>query len=78
MLLSKSKNLEDEKNYRPITSLNTSYKMITRLIAKYLKEHRMENEIWDEGQLGVVEGVLGMVDQLIIDRCIMEKVKQYD
>ena len=52
--------------------------MVTRLIAKYLREHRMENEIWDEGQLGVVEGVLGMVDQLIIDRCIMEKVKQYD
>ena len=37
----------------------------------------MENEIWDEGQLGAVEGVLGTVDQLIIDRCIMEVVKQY-
>ena len=37
----------------------------------------MENEIWDEGQLGAVEGVLGTVDQLIIDRCIMEEVKQY-
>ena len=37
----------------------------------------MENEIWDEGQLGAVEGVLGTVDQLIIDRCIMEKLKQY-
>ena len=37
----------------------------------------MENEIWDEGQLGAVEGVLGTGDQLIIDRCIMEEVKQY-
>ena len=37
----------------------------------------MENEIWDEGQLGAVEGVLGTMDQLIIDRCIMEEVKQY-
>ena len=37
----------------------------------------MENEIWDEGQLGGVEGVLGSVDQLIVDRCIMEDVKQY-
>ena len=35
------------------------------------------NEIWDEGQLGAVEGVLGTVDQLIIDRCIMEEVKQH-
>ena len=37
----------------------------------------MVNEIWNEGQLGAVKGVLGTVDQLIIDRCIMEEVKQY-
>ena len=38
----------------------------------------MENKIWDEGQLGAVEGVLGTVDQLIIiDRCIMDEVKQH-
>ena len=41
------------------------------------REDTMENEIWDEGQLGAVEGVLGTVDQLITDRCIMEEVKQY-
>ena len=35
------------------------------------------NTIWDEGQLGAVEGVLGTVGQLIINRCIMEEVKQY-
>ena len=34
----------------------------------------MENDIWDKGQLRVVEGVLGTVDQLIIDRCISEEV----
>ena len=42
-----------------------------------MKEHALVNEIWDEGQLGAVEGVLGTVDQLIIDRCIMEEVKQH-
>ena len=77
VLLPKTKNLEDEKDYRPITCLNTSYKIRTAVIAKYMREHTMENEIWDEGQLGSVEGVLGTVDQLIIDRCIMEEVKQY-
>ena len=40
-------------------------------------EHTLVNKIWDEGQLGAKEGVLGTVDQLIIDRCIMEEVKQY-
>ena len=48
---------------------------MTGVVAKYLREHMIENEIWDEGQLGAVEGVLGTVDQLIIDRCIMDEVK---
>ena len=76
VLLPNTKNLSDEKNYRPITCLNTSYKILTGLVAKYMREHALVSEIWDEGQLGAVEGVLGMVDQLIIDRRIMEKVKQ--
>ena len=74
-LLPKTKNLSDEKNYRPITCLNTSHKILTGLVAKYMREHTVVNEIWDEEKLGVVEGVLGIVDQLIIDRCIMDEVK---
>ena len=77
VLLPKTKNLSDEKNYHPITCLNTSYKTLTGLVAKYMREHALVNEIWDEGQLGAVEGVLGMVDQLIIDRCIIEDIKQH-
>ena len=50
---------------------------MTGVVAKYMREHMIENEIWDEGQLGAVEGVLGTVDQLIIDRCIMDEVKHY-
>ena len=54
-----------------------SYKIIIGVVAKDMRKHTMENDIWDEGQLGAVEGVMGMVNQLIIDRCIMEEVKQY-
>ena len=67
MLLLKIKNLEDETNYHPITCLNATYKIIIGVVAKYMREHTMENEIWHEGHLGAVEGLLGMVDQLIID-----------
>ena len=67
VLLPNPKTLEDEKNYRPITCLNTSYKVMTGVLAKYMKEHTMENKIWDESQLEAVEGVLGVVDQVIID-----------
>ena len=37
----------------------------------------MDNKICAEGQLGAVEGVFGMVDQLIIDRCIMDEINQH-
>ena len=50
---------------------------MTGLVANYMREHPAVNEIWDEGQLGAAEGVLGTVDQLIINRCIMEEVKQH-
>ena len=42
------------------------------LIAKHMGEHTIVNKILYKEQLGSVEGVLGTVDQLIIDRCIME------
>ena len=77
VLLPKTKNLGDEKNYHPITCLNTSYKILTGLVAKHMREQAAINEIWDEGQLGAVKGVLGTVDQLIIDRCIVGEVKQH-
>ena len=40
-----------------------------------MKNQAIENNIWEEGQLRAAEGVLGTVDQLIIDKCIMEEVK---
>ena len=77
VLLPKTKNLSDEKNYRPITWLNTSYKILTGLVVKYMRERITVKEIWDEEQMGAVEGVLGTVDQLINSKCIMEEVKQH-
>ena len=65
--LPKIKDLIAEKNYCPKTCFNTSYNLLTGLAGKYMREHAMENYILDEGQLGAVDGVLGTVDQLIID-----------
>ena len=57
VILPKTRNLEDEKNFLPITCLNASYKIMTRVVAKNMRKHTMKNEIWDEGQLGAVEGI---------------------
>ena len=37
----------------------------------------MENRIWDEDKLGVVESIFGIIDQLIIDPCVMDEMKHY-
>ena len=57
--------------------LNTSYKLLTGLVVKYMRKHTIENNILDEWQLGAVVGVLGIVDQLIVDKSIMKEVKTY-
>ena len=37
-----------------------------------MRKHTIENNILDEWQLGAVVGVLGIVDQLIVDKSIMK------
>ena len=77
VMLPKTDVLSNVKERRPITCLNTSYKIYTGIIGKYMREHACNNGIWYEGQLGGVEDVLGTVDQLIIDNCIMEEVRKH-
>ena len=72
-----TKDLVEEKIYRQITCLNTSYKLLADIVGKYIREHAMKINIWDEGQLGAVVGVLTTIDQLIIDKSKMEEVKIY-
>ena len=71
----KSKDLSDDKNYRPITCLNISHKLLTGLVGKFLRNHTVENKIWDESQLGAAVGASGTVDQLILDRCVMKEIQ---
>ena len=75
VLLPKTEDLSSERNYRPITCLNTCYKIFTGMIGKYMKEHAERNNIWDRCQLGTCSGVLGTVDQLLIDAAIMDEVR---
>ena len=42
-----------------------------------MKEHAEKNEIWDRNQMGTFQNVLGTVDQLLIDNCMMEEVRIY-
>ena len=41
-----------------------------------MKDHADRNEIWDKSQLGRCSGVLGTIDQLLIDSAIMDEVRK--
>ena len=45
------------------------------MIGNYMKEHMERNNIWNRGHMGTCSGVLGTVNQLIIDNAIMDEVK---
>ena len=75
VLLPKTEYLSNEGNYRPINCLNTRYKIFTGMIGNYMKDHAERNNICDRSQLGTCSGVLGTVDQLIIDNAIMDEVR---
>ena len=76
VLLPKTEDVSNEKNYRPITCLNTVYKIFTGMIGSYMKNHADRNNIWDKSQLGTCSGILGTVDQLVIDNAIMDEVRE--
>ena len=45
------------------------------MIVNYMKKYADRNNIWDRSQLGTWSGVLGTVDQLIIDNVIIDEVR---
>jgi len=77
VLIPKAIDLSSEKDYRPITCLNTSYKIFTGVLGKYMKQHAVLNNVWDRNQMGTCSDVLGTVDQLLIDNCILEEVREH-
>ena len=76
VLVPRTVDLSLQEEYRPITCLNISYKIrFTGILAKYVKQHAVENDLWDKSQTEACEKVLGIADQLIIDNATMGEAK---
>lgn len=67
----------NEKDYRPITYLSTSYNMDSGIFGKSMKSHAGRNNIWDRIQIGACEGKLGTVDQLLLDSSVINEVREH-
>lgn len=71
ILLHKGGNLEDNANYRPITCLNTIYKLYTSILLINLEDYLDETKIMTESQRGAKKNVQGCVENILIDQAIL-------
>ncbi|XP_055380732.1 uncharacterized protein LOC129611562 [Condylostylus longicornis] len=63
----------DPLSFRPITCLNTFYKLTTTCITQMVEEHCSKNNIIAEEQKGCRKGSLGCKEQLTIDAVVMKQ-----
>ena len=73
-LIPKEGDPKDPKNYRPITCLPTTYKLLTSIIAEKIRSHILDIDIMAEEQKGCCRGSLGCKEQLLIDLAILDEV----
>ena len=67
-LLIKTNEIANAKNYRPITSLPTSYKLLTYV-------NMEDHNIFPIKQKGCRKGSYGCKDQLLVNKIILENAK---
>lgn len=73
LLVPKSVETKNPKNYRPITCLNVIYKNLTSVIAARITKHSQQNGIIPIEQKGCCAGSRGCKDQLLLSQAITEE-----
>ena len=64
------KEKKDESGKRPITSLNTFYKIVSAIVAKNLRNYVKEKNLYSIQQRGGIEGNMGCKEEILIDGAI--------
>ena len=64
------------KNYRPITCLPTTWKLMSGIIADKIMAHMHNNNLLADEQKGARHGSRGTKDQLAIDKMVMKDSKK--
>ena len=76
-LLPKNKHTQLARNYRPIACENNLFKIYTGIIANFVNNHCQRNNIVCSEQAANRPGSWGCVDQLFINKNIMEETVKY-
>lgn len=64
------------EDHRPITCLNTIYKLVTSIINLELQKHETKHRIMQIDQRGGTPGSMGCVDNLLIDKTILQDAER--
>ena len=59
-------------NHRPITCLNTMYKLITPIVNSEIQHHQSVHKYMQLDKRGGMPGSMGCIDNLLIDKAILE------
>ena len=76
ILTAKNQFSSEAKNYRPIACQNTLYKLHTGIIASFIGDHGIENNIITQEQSGAKKGSWGCQGQLMINKAVLEDAKK--
>ena len=80
VMIPKSTNPTAVSEFRPITCLNTIYKLITSVINARILEHFRQNiilQLDQRGGGGGVKGSMGCIDNLLIDKTVLEDASKF-
>ena len=75
-MIPKKENPMSAQEFQPITCLNAMYKLITSLINNELQSHLSKYSLMQLDQRGGVKGFMGCIDNLLIDKAILEDAKK--
>lgn len=76
VLLPKATKTENPKNYRPITCLNTSYKILTSILANRISQHATTNKLIPPEQKGCSAKSRGCKDHLLLSKSLTEECRK--
>lgn len=74
-LLSKGKETGNPRNYRPITCLPTTYKILTAALTNRIYDHLLRNKILPAEQKGCRRTSRGCKDQLLVSKMVVSMAK---
>jgi hypothetical protein len=71
LLLKEGKDSWDPNNYRPITCLPSTWKLLTGILANELSDHLSAHKLLAQEQKGCCPNSRGTKDQLMVDKMVM-------